>query len=65
MPSGATLVVMNDIAQPSRAKGAGDSRADDPSGRLVAYEARAQTPLDLLALMALWLTVVSPLVLRP
>ena len=51
---------MNNIARPPRANGAGDSHADDLSGRLVAYEQRAQTPLDLLALATLWLTVVPP-----
>jgi len=33
---------------------------DDPSGRLSAYMARAQTPLDLLALMTLWIVLVPP-----
>jgi voltage-gated potassium channel len=33
---------------------------DDPSGRLAAYEARTQTPLDLLALATLWIVVVPP-----
>jgi voltage-gated potassium channel len=31
---------------------------DDPSGRLAAYEATTQTPLDLLALATLWIVVV-------
>jgi voltage-gated potassium channel len=35
-----------------------DPGADDPSGRLAAYEARTQTPLDLLALATLWIVVV-------
>jgi len=49
---------MTDIARrPGR--GADDhSDADDPSGRLAAYEARTQTPLDLLALATLWIVVV-------
>src|SRR5690348_9012039 len=47
---------MNAIAQPPP----GDSRADDLNGRLAAYDAKAQTPLDLLALATLWLTVVPP-----
>jgi voltage-gated potassium channel len=34
--------------------------ADDPSGRLAAYLARTQTPLDLLALLTLWIVVVPP-----
>jgi voltage-gated potassium channel len=33
---------------------------DDPSGRLRAYLARTQTPLDLLALLTLWIVVVPP-----
>jgi voltage-gated potassium channel len=33
---------------------------DDPTGRLAAYEARTQTPLDLLALATLWIVVVPP-----
>jgi voltage-gated potassium channel len=32
----------------------------DPSGRLAAYEARTRGPLDLLALLTLWLAVVPP-----
>jgi voltage-gated potassium channel len=37
-----------------------DPDAYDPSGRLAAYEARTQTPLDLLAVLTLWLVVVPP-----
>jgi voltage-gated potassium channel len=33
---------------------------DDPSGRLTAYMAKTQTPLDLLALLTLWIVVVPP-----
>lgn len=33
---------------------------DDPSGRLAAYTARTQTPLDLLALLTLWIVLVPP-----
>jgi len=33
---------------------------NDSEGRLAAYEARTQTPLDLLALATLWITVVPP-----
>jgi hypothetical protein len=33
---------------------------DDPSGRLAAYIARTQTPLDLLALVTLWIVVIQP-----
>jgi voltage-gated potassium channel len=50
----------NDLAQPPRAGVGGDSDARDPTGRLAAYQAEAQTPLDLLALVTLWLTVVPP-----
>ena len=50
---------MNEIARPG-ATADGGSGADDPSGRLAALEARTQTPLDLLALITLWLTVVPP-----
>src|SRR5215469_11088338 len=38
--------------------GADDDPGMDPSGRLAAYEARTQTPLDLLALATLWIVVV-------
>ena len=37
-----------------------DADRDDPSGRLVAYIAKTQTPLDLLALATLWIVVVPP-----
>jgi voltage-gated potassium channel len=50
---------MNDIAQ-WHADGGSDSDVDDPTGRLAAYEARTQVPLDLLALVTLWLVVVPP-----
>ena len=52
-------MVMNDIAQRPDADGGG-LEVDDPSGRLAAFEARTQTPLDLLALVTLWLVVVPP-----
>ena len=56
----ATLVVMNDNAQ-LPGPGPGDDRAvDDPGGRLAAFEARTEIPLDLLALLTLWLVVVPP-----
>jgi voltage-gated potassium channel len=50
---------MNDTAQRS-GPGADESDLADPSGRLTAYLARTQTPLDLLALATLWITVVQP-----
>lgn len=34
--------------------------ADDPSGRLRDYMARSQMPLDLLALLTLWIVVIPP-----
>jgi voltage-gated potassium channel len=34
--------------------------ADHPDGRLAAYLARTQTPLDLLALLTLWIVVIPP-----
>jgi voltage-gated potassium channel len=37
-----------------------DEDADDPSGRLTAYMARTQTPLDVLALLTLWIVLVPP-----
>jgi len=37
-----------------------DADRDDPSGRLAAYIAKTQTPLDLLALATLWIVVVPP-----
>jgi voltage-gated potassium channel len=37
-----------------------DPNLDDPSGRLSRYLARTQTPLDLLALLTLWIVVVPP-----
>ena len=59
---GATLVTMNDITQrPGPGAGAGDdSDVNDPDGRVAAYVARTQTPLDLLALATLWIVVVPP-----
>jgi voltage-gated potassium channel len=51
---------MNDIAQRRDADGGSDSDVDDPTGRLAAYEARTRVPLDLLALVTLWLVVVPP-----
>jgi voltage-gated potassium channel len=33
---------------------------DDPTGRLAAYLAKTQTPLDVLALLTLWIVVVPP-----
>jgi voltage-gated potassium channel len=33
---------------------------DDPFGRLASYQSRTQTPLDVLALLTLWIVVVPP-----
>jgi len=49
---------MNDVAQRPGPGADGHRDVDDPSGRLAAYEARTQTPLDLLALVTLWILVV-------
>ncbi len=40
--------------------GRGDPAVEDPSGRLGAYLARSRTPLDLLALVTLWIVLVPP-----
>jgi voltage-gated potassium channel len=56
---GATLVAMNEIARPGTSAG-GDAGVDDPDGRLAALEAKTQLPLDLLALVTLWIVVVPP-----
>ena len=37
-----------------------DADSDDPTGRLAAYLAKSQTPLDLLALLTLWIVLVPP-----
>jgi voltage-gated potassium channel len=59
-PFGVTLVVMNEIAQRLGRGFDDDPGLYDPSGRLAAYEARTRTPLDLLALLTLWLVLVPP-----
>jgi voltage-gated potassium channel len=46
---------MNDNAQRP-----GPGAGGDPGDRLAAYEARTQAPLDLLALVTLWIVVVPP-----
>src|SRR5215469_10488808 len=48
-----------DDSAPRPGPGANDhSDADNPDGRLATYEARTQTPLDLLALATLWIVAV-------
>jgi voltage-gated potassium channel len=49
---------MNDVAQRPGPGADDDSAVDDPTGRLAAYEARTRAPLDLLALVTLWIVVV-------
>lgn len=51
---------MNDIAQQPGDGAGGDVGVDDPGGRLAAYRARTEAPLDLLALATLWFVVVPP-----
>jgi voltage-gated potassium channel len=51
---------MNDIPQHLDADVGGGPDADGPTGRLAGFEARTQVPLDLLALVTLWLVVVPP-----
>jgi voltage-gated potassium channel len=36
------------------------SATDDPTGRLAAYLARTQTPLDVFALLTLWIVIIPP-----
>jgi voltage-gated potassium channel len=55
---GATLVAMTDTVQRPGPGADDDHGGDGPSGRLAAYEARTQAPLDLLALATLWIVVV-------
>jgi voltage-gated potassium channel len=50
---------MNDTRQ-RPGPGPGDDGVDDPGGRLATYQARTDTPLDLLALATVWLVVVPP-----
>ena len=51
---------MNEIAQRLRRGFDDNPNLYDPSGRLAAYEAKTRTPLDLLALLTLWLVLVPP-----
>ena len=51
---------MTDSAQRPGSGAGRDPDDDDASGRLAAYEARTQVPLDLLALVTLWLVLVPP-----
>jgi voltage-gated potassium channel len=49
---------MNDIDEQPGASADGDSDGDARHGRLAAYQARSEVPLDLLALLTLWFVVV-------
>ena len=66
MPDGAltaedaTLVVMNDNAQSPGPSVGGSLGVHDSRDRLAAFESRTEIPLDLLALLTLWLVVVPP-----
>ena len=51
---------MNDSAPRLDADPGDDVDAGGPGGRLAAYQARTQTPLDLLALVTLWFVLVPP-----
>jgi voltage-gated potassium channel len=51
---------MNDTAQPPADATGGHFDGTDPRGRLAAYQARTEVPLDLLALGTLWYVVVPP-----
>jgi voltage-gated potassium channel len=59
-PFDGTLVAMNDNAQRPGRGADDDSAADNPSGRLAAYEARTERALDLFALLTLWIVIVPP-----
>ena len=51
---------MNDIAQRPEGNPGDDFDAGNPGSRLAAYQARTETPLDLLALVTLWFVLVPP-----
>ena len=51
---------MNDIAQRPDSYPGDDLDTGGPAGRLAAYQARTEAPLDLLALVTLWIVVVPP-----
>jgi voltage-gated potassium channel len=56
----ATLVVMNDDAQNPGLSAGGSLGVPGPRDRLAAFESRTEVPLDLFALVTLWLVVVPP-----
>jgi voltage-gated potassium channel len=51
---------MSSLLQSPALDAGDDSMIEDPTGRLHAYLARTQTPLDLLALATLWIIAVPP-----
>jgi len=51
---------MNDDAHNAGRDAGGGFGVNDPRDRLAAYEARTEIPMDLLALVTLWLVVVPP-----
>ena len=51
---------MSEPSHPSILDARSDPDVDDPTGRLAAYLARTQTPLDVLALLTLWIIVIPP-----
>ena len=53
-------MAMANMDQPRARDASDDPAVDDPGGRLPAYLRRTQTPLDLLALATLWITIVPP-----
>jgi voltage-gated potassium channel len=53
-------MAMNDTARRPGGDDGYETGVNDSAGRLAAYNARTQTPLDLLALATLWLAVVQP-----
>lgn len=50
----------NDTVRPGGPGPEPPAGLDDPTGRLDAYLARTQTPLDVLALLTLWIVIVPP-----
>jgi voltage-gated potassium channel len=53
-------MAMKDTARWPAGDGGDEAGVNDSAGRLAAYNARTQTPLDLLALATLWIAVVPP-----
>jgi voltage-gated potassium channel len=53
-------MAMKDTAWWPVGDGSDEAGVNDSAGRLAAYNARTQTPLDLLALATLWIAVVPP-----